>query len=143
MRTKLYFEGKTEWPDTIGLVSDIIDEYQPRPGTLEKGSKRIYRRERIPDREYTYTFTQPVGDQTLFNLMRRGELFHIRVVYVEERETEDGEVEVSEYAECVLRDLMPFRRCFGTENEDLTVITMTPPEWNPNVKPREASTEAK
>jgi hypothetical protein len=142
MRTKLYFNGQTEWPDTIELLSDIVDEYQPRPGTVEKGVKRIFRVERIPDREYTYTFTQPVGDQTLFKLVREKKPFHVRVVYVEEFESDDGKVEIKEYAECVLRDLVPVRRRFGGGYVELTVVTMTAPEWNPEVKPQEETAEA-
>lgn len=134
MKKKLYLNGKQEWPSTIELITDVVEQRHPKPTTV--GGKPVYAPEEVTEQRYEYILCQSIGDTDLNDLYEAADRFSLRVAYVNETRAK-GQPKVSEFKEYVLQDLLPTRIVTNTAESKvyLTMETMTPPIRNKKVKP--------
>jgi hypothetical protein len=138
VKKKLYLNGKQEWPSTIELMTDVVEERHPKPTTV--GGKPVYAPEEVTEQRYEYVLCQSIGDTDLNDLYEAAERFSLRVAYVNETKAK-GQAKITEFKEYVLQELLPTRIVTNTAESKvyLTVATMTPPSRKQKIKPEVAA----
>ena len=134
MKKKLYLNGQQEWPATIELLTDVVEERHAKSTTVD--GKAVYAPADVTEQRYEYVLCQSIGDTDLNDLYEAAERFSLRVTYVNETRAK-GQPKVTEFKEYVLNNLLPTRIVTNTAESKvyLTVATMTPPLRNSKVKP--------
>jgi hypothetical protein len=134
MRTQLHLNGTVELPPTI-MLDTPIEEVRGRSNATQ-GGKAVYEPADLPEHCYEYVLSQSIGDTDLNDWYEAGQRISLKVVFINETRNKN-KITVGELKEYTLADLLPVRLVTDTTQNKvfLTVVTMTPPKRNPEVRP--------